>query len=150
MTRRAAYSRWLSDPTLSVAMTLNFNWPVALTKARNAIGQCFGRTDRKLLGMRFTRRRSDRTTGLFVFEHLKSNLHAHGPLRVQPERLERFGEMFPPTQRGLWSDVWAGGSQWTTAADDPAVFAFYMTNEQHASSAPETMLFLEDFFPPEG
>jgi hypothetical protein len=150
MTRRSAYSRWLSDPTLNVAMTLNFNRPVSLTNARNAIGECFGKVDRRLLGTRFTRRRNDRMTGLFVFEHLKSNLHAHGLLRVQPERLERFGEMFPQTQRGLWSDVWAGGSQWTTDADDPAGFAFYIAKEQHASSAPETMLFLEDFFPPEG
>jgi hypothetical protein len=46
--------------------------------------------------------------------------------------------------------VWAGGSQWTTDAEDPAVFAFYMTKEQHAWSAPETMLFLEDLFPTEG
>lgn len=149
MTRRSAYSRWLSDPTLNVAMTLNFNRPVSLANARSAIGECFGKVDRKLLGTRFTRRRNDRTTGLFVFEHLKSNLHAHGLLRVQPERLERFGEMFPPTQRGLWSDVWVGGSQWTTDADDPAGFAFYIAKEQHASSAPETMLFLEDFFPTE-
>lgn len=150
MTRRSAYSRWLSDPTLNVAMTLNFNRPVSLANARTAIGQCFGKVDRKLLGTRFTRRRNARTTGLFVFEHLQSNLHAHGLLRVQPKRLERFGEMFPPTQRGLWSEVWAGGSQWTTHADDPGVFAFYMAKEQHASSAPETMLFLEDFFPTEG
>lgn len=150
MLRRSAYSRWLSDPTLNVAMTLNFNRPVTLANARNAMRHCFGKVDRKLLGPRYNRRRDDRTTGVFVFEHLKSNLHAHGLLRVQPGRLERFGEMFPPTQRGLWSDVWAGGSQWTTDADNPAGFAFYMAKEQHASSAPETMLFLEDFFPTEG
>ncbi|HTI66231.1 MAG TPA: hypothetical protein VL460_01650 [Caulobacteraceae bacterium] len=150
MTRRSAYSRWLSDPTLNIAMTLNFNRPVSLANARSAIGECFGKVDRKLLGRRFTRRRNDRTTGVFMFEHLKSNLHAHGLLRVQHARLERFSEMFPPTQRGLWSDVWAGGSQWTTDAANPAGFAFYIAKEQHASSAPETMLFLEDFFPTEG
>lgn len=150
MTRRSAYSRWLSDPTLNVAMTLNFNRPVSLANARKTIGLCFGKVDRKLLGTRFTQRRDDRITGVLMFEHMKTNPHAHGLLRVQPQRLERFGEMFPPTQRGLWSDVWAGGSQWTTDADDPAAFAFYMTKEQHASSAPETMLFLEDFFPTEG
>lgn len=150
LTRRSAYARWLSDPTLNVAMTLNFNRPVSLANARGLIGQCFCKVDRKLLGARFTRRRDQRTTGLFVFEHLQSNLHAHGLLRISPRRLERFAELFPPSQRGLWSDVWPGGSQWTTGADDPAGFAFYMAKEQHASSAPETMLFLEDFFPTEG
>lgn len=40
--------------------------------------------------------------------------------------------------------------KWTEHARDPAGFAFYMAKEQRASSAPETMLFLEDVFPTKG
>ena len=149
-TRRSAYARWLDDPKFNVATTLNFNAPVTLTNAREAIGRCFCKVDRKLLGANFQQRRDLRVTGVFTFEHLDSNLHAHGLLQVSPDRLGRFRELFPETQRGIWTDVWPAGSQWTGRARDPAVFAFYMTKEQRASSAPETMLFLEDFFPTEG
>jgi hypothetical protein len=149
-TRRSAYARWLDDPAFNVAMTLNFNSPVTLTNARKAIGRCFCKVDRTLLGARFQRRRDQRVTGVFTFEHLESNLHAHGLLRVQPDRLDRFARLFPETQRGIWTDVWAPGSQWTGHAHDPAGFAFYIAKEQRASSAPEMMLFLEDFFPTEG
>lgn len=66
------------------------------------------------------------------------------------DRLDTFATLFPATQRGIWSDVWKAGTQWTTLATDPAGFAFYMAKEQRASSLPETMLFLEEFFPSQG
>jgi hypothetical protein len=144
---RSAYARWMDDPSLNVAMTLNFNADISLENARKAIGRCFCKVDRRLLGTRFTRRRSDRLTGVFAFEHLQSNLHAHGLLRVKPERIEEFAKLFPATQRGIWTEVWAPGSQWTTDAPDPARFAYYFTKEQRASSLPDTMIFLEEFFP---
>lgn len=149
-TRRSAYARWLGDPRFNVAITLNFNSPITLSNAREAIGRCFCKVDRKLLGTTFQRRRDQRVRGVFAFEHLESNLHAHGLLQVSPARLGRFNELFPETQRGIWTDVWPAGSQWTREAHDPAGFAFYIAKEQRASSAPETMLFLDDFFPTEG
>jgi hypothetical protein len=149
-TRRSAYARWLDDPKFNVATTLNFNSPITLTNARERIGRCFCKVDRKLLGDNFQQRPDLRVTGMFVFEHLESNLHAHGLLQVPPDRLGRFAAMFPETQRGIWTDVWPAGSQWTGHARDPAGFAFYIAKEQRASSAPETMLFLKDFFPTEG
>jgi hypothetical protein len=166
-TCRSAYAEWLDDPTLNVAMTLNFNprpfrqtvqeeespvfsSPITLKNAKEAIGQCFAKVDRKLLGRLFTRQRDQRITGVFAFEHVSSNLHAHGLLRVRPDRIAEFGQMFPRTQRGLWTEVWPSGSQWTTLARDPGGFAHYFTKEHRASSAPDAMFFLEDFFPPKG
>lgn len=149
-TRRSAFATWLDDPTLNVAMTLNFNTPVSLANARKAIGRCFCKVDRKLFGTRFQHKREQRLTGVFVFEHLQSNLHAHGLVRVPVDRLGTFASLFPETQRGIWSDVWPAGTQWTTRSSEPAGFAFYMAKEQRASSLPETMLFLEEFFPTEG
>jgi hypothetical protein len=149
-TRRSSYAHWFDDPTWNVATTLNFNSPITLTNARNAVGRCFRIVDRKLGGTDFRQRPHRRVTGVFVFEHLESNLHAHGLLQVPPDKLGRFAELFPETQRGIWTDVWPAGSQWTGHARDPAGFAFYIAKEQRASSAPETMLFLKDFFPTEG
>jgi hypothetical protein len=168
-TRRQVFARWLDDPTLTVAMTLNFNprpfrnpkvagdgaipvfnAPITLKNAKQAIGRCFAKVDRNLLGRQFTRDRARRITGVFVFEHAHSNLHAHGLLRVRPDRIAEFAQMFPPTQRGIWTEVWVSGSQWTTFAHDPGGFADYFAKEQRASSAPDAMFFLEDFFPPEG
>jgi hypothetical protein len=168
-TCRSVYAEWLDDPTLNVAMTLNFNSrpfrndvregaqhvsnaPVTLKNAKAAISRCFAKADRNLLGRQFTRDRDrdQRITGIFAIEHVHSNLHAHGLLRVRPDRLADFERMFPRTQRGLWTEVWPSGSQWTTFACDPGGFAHYFTKEQRASSAPDTMFFLEDFFPSKG
>lgn len=71
-TRRSAYARWLDDPAFNVAMNLNFNAPITLTNAREAIGTCFCKVDRKLLGARFQRHRDQRIRGFFTFEHLDS------------------------------------------------------------------------------
>lgn len=146
-TRRSSFSTWLDDPTLNVAMTLNFNSPVSLENARKSVGRCFCKVDRKLFGTRFQQKPERRISGVFVFEHLESNLHAHGLVRVPKERLGTFTSLFPETQRGIWSDVWSAGTQWTTQASNPAGFASYMAKEQRATSLPETMLFLEEFFP---
>jgi hypothetical protein len=149
--RRGEYARWFNDPAFNVAMTLNFNSPVSLVLARKAVGDLFFHVDRKLIRTRrFTKMRDERTRGVFAFEHLRTNLHAHGLLQVKPERLEQLGVMFPVTQRGTWCDVWPSGSQWTTLAHDPGGFAYYFTKEQWASSDPETMLFLDQFFPTGG
>lgn len=161
------FAKWLDHPSLNVAMTLNFNprpprkserevetpvlnSPITLTNAKKAIGRCFAKVDRNLLGRQFTKDRDRRITGIFVFEHAHSNIHAHGLLRVQPERIDQFAQMFPPTQRGIWTEVWAPGSQRTTFAHDPGGFAAYFAKEQRASSSPDAMFFLEDFFPPKG
>ena len=166
-TRRSVFARWLDDPTLNVAMTLNFNprtfrqpaqegatpvfnSAISLKNGKRAISQCFAKVERALLGRQFTRDPSQRITGIFVFEHAHSNLHAHGLLRVQPHRIDEFAQMFPATQRGIWTEVWAPGSQWTTFAHDPGGFADYFAKELRASSSPDAMFFLEDFFPPKG
>lgn len=147
-TCRDAFAQWFDDPTFNVAVTLNFNSEaVDLPTARRAIANCFFRVDRKLLGTRFTGRRDARTMGVFAFEHLSTNLHAHGLLQVAPERIGRFADLFPPTQRGIWCSVWPSGSQWTTDAYDPAGFARYFTKELRADSDPNKLLFLSDYFP---
>jgi hypothetical protein len=148
--RREQYALWLDDPAYNVAVTLNYNTPISVANAAHRIGKLFGVVDRKLLGSRFNRYATGRVDGVLVLEHLSSNIHAHGLLRVPPERLDRFMAMFPPDGRGAWSRVWEAGTQHVTAAHDPAGFGSYMAKEQRSSSAPETMIFLRDFYATRG
>lgn len=148
--RRENFARWLDDPSYNIALTLNFNSPVSLTNARGAVGKLFGVVDRKLLGARFNKYTTGRVDGVFVFEHLDSNIHAHGLLKVNPISVERFASMFPENGRGPWSEIWKAGTQYLKLAYDPSGFAGYISKEQFASSAPETMLFLRDFYAKQG
>jgi len=150
MLRRDSFSEWLSDPSYNIALTLNFNSPVSLVNARGAVKKLFGVVDRKLLGARFNRYTTGRVDGVFVFEHLKSNIHAHGLLQVDPRSVDRFASIFPTDGRGSWSEIWKAGTQCLRHAHDPAGFAGYLAKEQFASSAPETMLFLREFYAQQG
>ncbi|WP_143324421.1 hypothetical protein [Caulobacter sp. FWC2] len=148
--RREHYARWLGDPSFNVAITLNFNGPISVGNAGACIGTLFRDVDRVLLGSRFNKYRDARTEGVFFFEHVNSNIHAHGLLQVQPSRVGRFMELFPECGRGIWSDVWKSGTQFVRTAHDPAGFARYITKEQFASSSPETMVILSDFYAQRG
>ena len=148
--RREHYASWLNDSSFNVAMTLNYNGAVSLGGAGGRIRTLFRDVDRVLLGSRFNKYKDARTEGLFFFEHVNSNIHAHGLLRVDPRRLERFAELFPEDGRGLWSSVWHAGTQFTRPAHDPAGFAHYITKEQFASSASETMVILSSFYSDRG
>lgn len=148
---QAAFAKWLGGMDFNVAIHLFFNSDVSLPKAGRVVTQCFRDVDRKLLGTRFHKKpASRRTTGVILFEHLQTNLHAHGLLRVPTDRLAQFAELFPANGRGIWTDCWPSGSQTSAMLYDTAGFAHYITKEQKASAAPETMLWLEGAFRIEG
>ena len=120
------YASWLGSMDFNVAAHLFFNSDVTLSKAGKVVKQCFRNVDRELFGTRFHKNPASlRTTGVFMFEHLDTNLHAHGR---------------------IWTDCWTSGSQTTEMVYDIAGFADYITKEQNASSAPETMLWLDEAF----
>lgn len=141
------YTSWLGSMDFNVAVHLFFNSNVTLTKAGGVVKECFRDVDRELFGTRFHKNPASlRTTGVFMFEHLDTNLHAHGLIRVRSDRLAQFNELFPESGRGIWTDCWVSGSQTTEMVYDTAGFANYISKEQKASSAPETMLWLEEAF----
>jgi hypothetical protein len=145
--RQPEYAAWLGNMSFNVGVHLFFNSDVTLSKARSTVKRCFRDVDRELVGTRFHKKPASlRTTGVFFFEHLDTNLHAHGLLRVREDRLAQFEELFPATGRGLWTECWESGSQTTEMLYDAAGFADYITKEQKASAAPETMLWLEEAF----
>jgi len=143
---RDRYAEWLGDPSFNVAMTLNFNVSCRIKNATSIIQNIFGKVDRELLGSRFNTFKSGRTEGVFFFEHVNSNTHVHGILKVQPDRLEKFMNIFPSNGRGLWSEVWKPGTQCTKLTYDPAGWVRYITKEQTPSSAPETVVILSSFY----
>jgi hypothetical protein len=145
-----SYSEWFSDPAYNRAVTLNFNTNVSLNNARVCVGKLFRNVDRRLLGTRFTKYENERIQGVFLFEHLETNLHAHGLIQVCPSLEDEFDQMFSGSNRVNWSNIWKAGTHCVKQSYDPARFAHYFSKEQRASSAPETMLFLKDFHPNKG
>ena len=146
--RQREYAAWLGCMDFNFAVHLFYNANISLSNARSAVTDCFRNVDRILLGTRFNKKPSSMwTSGVFMFEHLDTNLHAHGLVRVNRDRIAQFNELFPADGRGIWCRSWASGSQTTEMLYDTAGFADYITKEQKASADPETMLWLEEAFP---
>ena len=87
---------------------------------------------------------------MFFFEHVESNLHAHGLIEVQPDRLDTFTGLFAETSSDIWSSVCASGTCWLDGLREPRAAAYYNTKEQTPLSDPLTTLWLDEFFPSAG
>lgn len=143
---RRSYSKWIGELGFNTALNLNFNSDVRLPTARWAVRKLFRNVDRRLLGTRFHKQPIElRTNGVFAFEHLESNLHAHGLIKVGQARGDSFFELFPGERGEIWSAIWPSGTYEIKAAHDPAGFAHYFLKEQGPWSESETMLWLDEF-----
>lgn len=145
---RTKHAEWLDGLGFNVGLTLNFNdRRVGLYAARERVRDCFARVDRRMLGRNFNKKSAEeRVEGVFFFEHVESNLHCHGLVRVAPEMLARFDRLFPAdSDRGVWADVCPSG---TYALRDiaPRAAAFYVTKEQNAWSDTDRTLWLSESF----
>jgi hypothetical protein len=119
---------------------------MSVERARQDIGALLARVDRKLLGTRFHKKRDRRTTGVFFFEHADRNLHAHGLIRVQPNRLLDFHRLFPNERGGLWNDLVPAGSYRLEIIDDVRTTVGYVLKEQHLATDERMTVWAEDFF----
>lgn len=146
---RAELSRWLGARPFNVGLTLNFNRSTPLSLARKQIGDLFFWVDRRLFGPRFLRRPDIRVQGVFFFEHLETNTHAHGLIEVREEARDKFLCLFPEGENGIWSKIRSGGSHFVSPGTNIGAAANYITKEQRAWSDPDTMLWLSEFHPPE-
>lgn len=144
---RRQLAEWLCTKPFNAGLTLNFNSDSGILVARRQIGELFARVDRKLLGTRFHRKRDLRTTGVFFFEHVESNLHAHGLIEVRPDRLDAFKTLFEESASETWADVCTSGTCWLDDLTNIRAAAYYDTKEQKPWSDPQTTLWLEEFFP---
>ncbi|MNS06320.1 hypothetical protein D3C72_377420 [compost metagenome] len=143
---RSDLSNWLGQMDFNVGLTLNFNQPSSLTHARKKVGDLFFRVDRKLLGARFHKKPTLRTTGVFFFEHVDTNIHCHGLIRVRDENMIAFKKLFPEDGCGLWSNVCSSGSHYISSGSNMVTAAYYVTKEQKPWTDPETTLWLDEFY----
>jgi len=119
---------------------------MSVERARQDVGALLARVDRRLLGTRFHKKPDQRTTGVFFFEHVERNLHAHGLIRVPPARLLDFHRLFPSERGGPWNDIVPAGSYRLEIIDDLRTTVGYVLKEQHLATDERMTVWAEDFF----
>ena len=122
----------LTDPTEPHLMTM-----------REKLGKLCGRIDRAVLGKKFSRHLPHkRTDGIFFIEHVGSNIHAHGLLRVPKASHEEFDALI----KMQWHRVCRDGKYDLQTVYDCAGVASYCTKEMtRFDFNPEQIAFTRDF-----
>ncbi|WP_440981028.1 hypothetical protein [Shinella sumterensis] len=122
----------LTDPTEPHLMAMREN-----------LGRFCGRVDRTVLGKKFARHLpSERTDGIFFIEHVGSNIHAHGLLRVPDTSLETFDKL----ALKQWHRVCRDGKYNLQEVYNCAGVADYCTKEMtRFRFSPDQIAFTRDF-----
>jgi hypothetical protein len=120
---------------------------LSIERARRDIGMLLARIDRRLLGTRFHKKPDLRTNGVFFFEHVDRNLHAHALIRVQPGWLLDFHRLFPKDRGGAWNDIVPSGSYSLQIITDDWGAAGYAVKGQFLGADERMTVWAEDFFP---
>jgi len=118
---------------------------VSLEQARRDVGAMLAGVDRRLVGTKFNRKPDRRTRAVFFFEHVDSNIHAHGLLRVERDRLLSFHRLFPHSRGGCWNKVVPSGSYRLEILDDVRTTVGYLLKEQHLASDTRMTLWADEF-----
>lgn len=119
---------------------------VSLDTARADVRALLAGVDRRLLGTRFHKKFDQRTRAAFFFEHADRNLHAHGLVRVQRDRLLDFHRLFPAERGGCWNDIVPSGSYRLEMIDDVRTTVGYLLKEQHLATDPRMTVWADEFF----
>lgn len=114
-----------------------------LSLMREKLGKLCGRIDRAVLGKKFVRHLPhERTDGIFFIEHIGSNIHAHGLLRVPNTSLEEFDAL----TKMQWHRVCRDGKYDLQTVYDCAGIASYCTKEMtRFGFNPDQIAFTRDF-----
>ncbi len=114
-----------------------------LATMREKLGKLCGRIDRAVLGKKFARRLPhERTDGIFFIEHVDSNIHAHGLLRVPNASFEEFDAL----TKMQWHRVCRDGRYDLQEVYDCAGVARYCAKEMtRFGFNPEQVAFTRDF-----
>lgn len=128
-------------------LTLSWNRPLALRRARADLRALHARVDERFYGRRFFRRRpADRTLAVFVFEKCDTHMHVHSLWRV-PDRskLLPFHRMFTGERGGIWNDVVPSGSYALSIIGDHGTAGGYIMKDQHMTSDDSLMVWSDEF-----
>lgn len=114
-----------------------------LATMREKLGRLCGRIDRALLGKKFARHLPvERTDGIFFIEHIGSNIHAHGLLRVPKASFDELGAL----TKMQWHRVCRDGKFDLQEVYDCAGVASYCTKEMtRFGFNPDQVAFTRDF-----
>jgi hypothetical protein len=144
---RDAYVRMFFRQNFTFGLTLNWNRRVSLERARADLSRCFRDVDRAVLGQSFNRSREGRTEGVFAFEHVASNIHCHGMIKVLPRNVIKVRNMFLGERSDIWSNVVPSGTHMLKILSNPIAAANYMLKDQTFSADSQTLVWLSDFWP---
>ncbi|TRB06346.1 hypothetical protein EXN61_14310 [Agrobacterium tumefaciens] len=144
-------SRKLQQAWVDFAKTFEPNFYVTLTDPtephlatmKEKLGRLCGRVDRAILGKKFARHLPEqRTDGIFFIEHVGSNIHAHGLLRVPKMSLDEFEAL----TKKQWHRVCRDGKYDLQEVYDCAGVASYCTKEiTRYGFNPDQIAFTRDF-----
>lgn len=114
-----------------------------LTVMKSLLSKYCGRIDRALLGKKFEfLPAEERTDGIFFIEHVESNIHAHGLLRVPQVSEEALGAL----TKKQWHRVCRDGKCDVQAVYDCDGVARYCTKEMmRFQFNPDQIAFTRDF-----
>ena len=127
-------------------LTLTWNRDVGLDRARRDLKSLHARVDRKLFGKQFHKLgQHERSTAMFAFEKMSTNLHCHSLWRVRRDDLMAFARLFPGHSGGPWTDLVPSGTHCVDIIDDQRTVASYVVKEQHMNSDDRTLLWSDEF-----
>lgn len=112
------------EQTEMVSLAINQN--VSISKARTLLKSFSGRMDSWGIGTTWSQTHfTQRASGIFFVEHVRSNIHLHGLVRFP--YANRCGRAWIAAE--IWEDLCPSGTIATKPAYDPMGAADYMTKE---------------------
>lgn len=149
---KAAWVEWLGSFKFQMAITLSWNRPVSMERARADLSDLLHRVDRELLKSRFNKLPSHkRTLALFAFEGTgHGHVHVHSLWRAPRADWWSLLKLFRLRRGGFWNDVVESGTCDIEACNviggNNEVFGYAM-KEQHRFSEPHLLVWSDEFHP---
>lgn len=123
---KTAYMSFLDQFEADSYVTLVTNDDGTVEGMRALIRDFLARLDRKMLGNAWLERPQDeRTDGVFVIEHVSSNIHAHGLVRMAKNDKIDIQEHC----KAIWAKLCPGGSVLIETPDSVQKVASYISKE---------------------
>ena len=123
---KAAYMSFLEQFEADCFVTLVTNDDGTIEGMRALIRNFLARVDRKMLGNAWLERpRDERTDGVFFIEHVSSNIHAHGLVRMAKNDKVNVQNHC----QNVWGKLCPSGSVLIETPDSERKVAFYITKE---------------------
>ena len=123
---RHAFEDLVASQRPEWAITSIFNGPTSLASGQKALRGFHARLDRALLGRNWQRQPAEqRSFCIWQPEHIASNLHYHGCMRIPQGKEEKFLTI----AQGIWKKLVPSGAMDINPITDISGWAHYITKE---------------------